>query len=142
MKLNYLGQSKNTPADPEDIRKEYEEVLREQRQRITSLRDENAVLEKKLAEYERYAGEITGALADARIKANDVIAAAKKRAAQIVAEADNAKKENDNTMQYYRNALKELECRSERILTSIQSELTRERTRTIAFAEERQRDVS
>ena len=134
MRGKYFRSKKTPEQATEEIRKEYEDVIREQRQRITSLREDNAQLAQKLAGYEKYSQEIAGVLADARIKANEIVSDAKKRAERIVAEAEDKKRENDKLIHYYKSSLKELEGRSERILVSIQSELSRDRTRAFSLA--------
>lgn len=117
----------------ETARKEYEDVIHDQRERIVKLRDENTELSKQIESYKKYADQIVSALVDARLKANDIIQNANSRAAEIIKSAEDAKKASEKTILYYRSSLKDLERRSERILVSIQNELSRDKTPSLSI---------
>ena len=63
----------------EQIRKDYEEVMREQRERIVQLREENSALRAKLEESRKREAEAGEVLAHATAKAREIENAAKLR---------------------------------------------------------------
>ena len=104
---------------------EYENVIREQRQRIISLRDENTVLKKHIEELEKQKDNVAGALIAAEKHKAQIIEDAKLRAAKIVEAAELSRKKSEMTVKYYCNSLCELEVRCGRILDSITRELNK-----------------
>ncbi|MBQ6558554.1 MAG: DivIVA domain-containing protein, partial [Clostridia bacterium] len=109
-----------------EIISDYEAVIREQKNRIAKLRADNAELAKKLTDFERLSGEISFALIDAHIKADEIIEKAKTQAEEISKAANEKIINSDRSVRYYRSSLKDLENRSERILSFIQNELKRD----------------
>jgi len=114
-----------------DIRSEYESVIKSQKERITQLREDNAVLAKKISELENYKSEMVNALMEAQKRSAEIIREAHTRAEQIVKDAEHERSVAEKTAFLYHSSLKELESRSERILHSIQKELSRDRTPNI-----------
>ncbi len=109
-----------------EMKSDYETVIRDQKNRILKLREDNAELAKKLSEYEKYSDEIANTLLDARFKASEIVSDAKKQADSMLKSAAEQKNNSDKAVKYYKCSLKELEQRSERILTFIQNELSRD----------------
>ena len=115
----------------DDIRKEYASVIKSQKERITQLRDDNAVLAKKISELENYKSEMVNALMEAQKRSAEIIREAHTRAEQIVKDAEHERSVAEKTAFLYHSSLKELESRSEKILLSIRKELSRDRTPNI-----------
>ncbi len=103
--------------------RDYEQVIKEQRERIITLRDENSLLKKDLDELKTKKEEISRAILSAEKSKTLIIEEAKKRAEQILLAAKNDAKQNEQSVRYYCNSLYELEVRCERILEGISREL-------------------
>ena len=115
------------------IKTDYVTVIREQKNRILKLREDNSELSKKVSEYEHYSKEMANALMDARFKAEEIINDAKIQAEEIIKRANEQQLKSDKTIKYYNNSLKELELRSERILNFIKNELSKESRATLSI---------
>ena len=103
--------------------RDYEQVIKEQRERIITLRDDTSLLKKDLAELKTKKEEISRAILSAEKSKTLIIEEAKKRAEQILLAAKNDAKQNEQSVRYYCNSLYELEVRCERILEGISREL-------------------
>lgn len=106
------------------IKEDYESVIREQKERILALRDQNTILAKRVADLEGDHAAISGALITAQQTADQIIAQAKTQAGHILAQAMNQCEQEQKTHVYYTNALQDLEKRCERILSAIAQELS------------------
>ena len=126
-KIKHAADSRKT----DDIRKEYESVIKSQKERITQLRDDNAALAQKIAEFENCKSEMVNALVEAQKRSAEIIREANTRAEQIIKDAEHERAVAEKTAFLYRSSLKELENRSEKILLAIQRELSRDRTPNI-----------
>ena len=115
----------------DDIRSEYESVIKNQKERITQLREDNAVLAKKISELENCKSEMVNALIEAQKRSAEIIRDAHIRAEEIVKDAEHERSVAEKTAFLYHSSLKELESRSEKILLSIRKELSRDRTPNI-----------
>ena len=104
---------------------EYENVIREQRQRINSLRDENTALKMQIEALEKEKDNVAGALIAAEKHKAQIIEEAKLRAEKILEAAENSRKKSEMTVKYYCNSLCELEVRCGRILDGISRELNK-----------------
>ena len=82
-RIKHAAESKN------DIRSEYESVIKNQKERITQLREDNALLAKKISELEQYKNEMVNALIEAQKRAAEIIRDAHVRAEQIVKDAEH-----------------------------------------------------
>ena len=116
-----------------EIKTDYETVIREQKNRIMKLREDNAELAQKVSDYEKYGDEMARALLDARQKAGEIISDAKKQADSILRQAEEQAARSEKNIEYYRSSLKELEKRSERIFNFIRSELLKEKKPSLSI---------
>ena len=115
----------------EEMRTDYESVIRNQKERILQLREDNAELCKTISEYESRKTDMVNALMDARAKSEEILRDAQASADKIRKEAEQEKLHAQNTILLYQNSLRDLETRSQRILQSIQKELSADRTPNI-----------
>ena len=115
----------------EELRADYESVIKNQKERILQLREDNAELCKKINELESRKTDMVNALMDARAKSEEILREAKSNADKIKKDAEQEKLHAQNTILLYQNSLRDLELRSQRILQSIQKELSADRTPNI-----------
>lgn len=115
----------------EELRADYENVIKNQKERILQLREDNTELCKKISELENRKNDLVNALMDARAKGDEIIREAKAQAEKIIKDAENEKMHAQNTAFLYQSSLRDLETRSQRILQSIRKELSADHTPNI-----------
>lgn len=125
--MKHAAESKRIEA----LRTDYESVIKNQKERILQLREENAELNKTVSELESRKTDMVNALMDARAKSEEILRDAQARAKQILKEAEEEKLNAQKLTFLYQSSLKDLENRSQRILRSIQKELSADRTPNI-----------
>jgi len=115
----------------EELRADYESVIKNQKERILQLREDNSELCKKISELESRKTDMVNALMDARAKAEEILRGAQEQANKILKDAEQEKLHAQGTALLYQNSLRDLEIRSQRILRSIQKELSADRSPNI-----------
>lgn len=130
-----MAKRESTIYKKDEFKEEYETIIHEQKERIISLRDNNIKLSEKLKEFEVQKSAISGALLAAQKSADDIIENAKRQALGIISEAEKTKRSHEATSLYYKNSLKDLEYRCERILESIQNELVKKPQPALSIVE-------
>lgn len=107
---------------------EYECLIKEQKDRILSLRDENRELREQLEEFKRKADSISSAIVNAELTAAGIINASKKQAMDILREADARIAAKEQAIDDLNAMLADMLSRMELISRAARSELERNGT--------------
>ena len=111
------------PNADDDKIAEYEKVIREQKERIVVMRDENRALQKKIDDYRSKEQVIAAAMINAERASGEVIKNAKRAAGQIMHDAEEHALRQESMVNSYTAQLKELDKCCEAILCSIRQHL-------------------
>ncbi len=117
---------KTVQSETPDI-KDYEQVIQEQKKRISELRDEKRELEKTISEYEKQREMISGAIINAEVTAQNMIENAKRTAVKMLSDANKRVEREEERVISYRDRLYELDEICEKILLDIRSGLSGEK---------------
>ena len=111
------------------LTKDYEKLLKEQKDRILALRDENQLLQDKLKTFENSRSAIVAAMVGAQKASQEIISASKQEAQSILDKAEQKRKRLEEDANEYRNMLADLSARCDRIGQAIDQELRRTSSR-------------
>jgi len=106
-----------------ELRKEYEDLASQQRQRIMDLRNENSEIKKEMQDFEGKKSMIISTLMSAQNTSKEIIDNAKKQADLIVEEAGRKEENLLETIERYTDMLVELGQRCQNIQDAIEHEL-------------------
>ena len=110
-------------ARVKEATEEYERITKEQKDRITELREENARLQEQLDELEKSREAIVGALIGARKTADEMVADAKIQADIILQRAEERCAAREQSIKAHIEKLLALRDSCERIMKQIDAEL-------------------
>lgn len=120
---------RNRQPDPRarlaQLTEDYESLAREQKDRILTLRNENAELLQRLRAYEESESALSAALVKAERTAGEIISAAKDRAEGIIAAAREEERKTKDRLKEHTLLLSDLAERCDNIMKNIQNELRR-----------------
>ena len=115
------------------LTKDYEKLLKEQKDRILALRDENQLLQDKLKAFENSRNAIVAAMVNAQKAGQEIISASKEQAQDILDKAEQKRKRLEAGANEYRNMLADLSARCDRIGEAIDQELRRTNSRSFGL---------
>ena len=122
LKRSFTGKYRADDVDEfiNEIRRDYEETLREQRDRITELRDENKELQRIIEKYKMNENYIIGAITKAEETAESILKEAKIKAKIIMENAEKEEQSIRRSLEAHCQRLNKLKRASEAVFRAVE----------------------
>lgn len=125
--MQMMTAKRNRQPDPRirlaQLTEDYENLAKEQKERILTLRNENAALSQRLKAYEEKEAALSAALVNAERAASQIINAARERAEGIIGEAREEERKTKERLREHTLLLSDLADRCDNIMKNIHNEL-------------------